>query len=196
MYTIFCNNIPIYLTDNIENVSEDYFFYKDDITIEELLDKVKSNQFSKVILYHNDLKLLWKEFKWFFKIEKAAGGLVKNKKEETLFIYRLDTWDLPKGKIEKKESKKKAAKREVKEECGVNKLKINKKLPTTYHIFQRNNREVLKITYWYSMTTKFIGELVPQVEEGITAVVFKNENEIKKALENTYGNIKLLFEKL
>lgn len=194
MYIIFCNNTPIYLTDNIEKVAEDCFFYKDDITIEELLDKVKSNKFSQVILYHNDLKLLWKEFKWFFKIEKAAGGLVKNKKGETLFIYRFDTWDLPKGKIEKGESKKKAAKREVKEECGVNKLKINKKLPTTYHIFQRNNREILKITYWYSMTTKFNGSLIPQTEEEITDVVFKNHKEVKLALENTYENIKLLFE--
>ena len=49
MYTIFCNENPIYLTDNIENVSEDYFFYKDDITIEELLDKVKSNEFLQSI---------------------------------------------------------------------------------------------------------------------------------------------------
>jgi ADP-ribose pyrophosphatase YjhB (NUDIX family) len=193
MYTIFCNDIPIYLTDNIEKVSEDYFFYKDDITIEEVLNIVKSNRFEQVILFHADLKKLWKEFKWFFKIERAAGGLVKNDKGETLFIYRLDKWDLPKGKIEKGESKKKAAKREVKEECGVNKLIINKKLQTTYHIFQRKNRETLKVTYWYSMQTKFNGELIPQVEEDITQVVYKNENEVREALKNTYGNIKLLF---
>ena len=196
MYTIFCNDIPIYLTDSIENVSEDFFFYKDDISIEEVLNIAKSNRFNKVIVYHVDLKLLWKEFKWFFKIEKAAGGLVQNKNKEILFIYRFEKWDLPKGKIEKGESKKKAAKREVEEECGVNELKISEKLQNTYHIFQRENREILKVTYWYSMNTIYSGTLQPQIEEGITKVIYKNKEDVKKALENTYGNIKLLFENM
>jgi len=43
------------------------------------------------------------------------------------------------------------------------------------------------------MKTDFKGELIPQLEEDITEVVFKNEQETKEALENTYGNIKLLF---
>jgi ADP-ribose pyrophosphatase YjhB (NUDIX family) len=196
MYTIFCNDIPIYLTDSIENGSEDFFFYKDDISIEEVLNIAKSNRFNKVIVYHVDLKLLWKEFKWFFKIEKAAGGLVQNKNKEILFIYRFEKWDLPKGKIEKGESKKKAAKREVEEECGVNELKISEKLQNTYHIFQRENREILKVTYWYSMNTIYSGTLQPQIEEGITKVIYKNKEDVKKALENTYGNIKLLFENM
>ena len=196
MYTIFCNDIPIYLTDSIENGSEDFFFYKDDISIEEVLNIAKSNRFNKVIVYHVDLKLLWKEFKWFFKIEKAAGGLVQNKNKEILIIYRFEKWDLPKGKIEKGESKKKAAKREVEEECGVNELKISEKLQNTYHIFQRENREILKVTYWYSMNTIYSGTLQPQIEEGITKVIYKNKEDVKKALENTYGNIKLLFENM
>jgi ADP-ribose pyrophosphatase YjhB (NUDIX family) len=196
MYTIFCNDIPIYLTDSIENVSEEYFFYKDDISIEEVLNIAKSNRFNEVILYHVDLKLLWKEFKWYFKIEKAAGGLVKNNRNETLFIYRFDTWDLPKGKIEKGESKKEAAIREVEEECGIKGLEIQNKLQKTYHIFQRKNIETLKVTYWYSMNTKFEGKLIPQLEEGITDVVFKSEDGVKEALKNTYGNIKLLFENM
>ncbi|MGK0307690.1 MAG: ADP-ribose pyrophosphatase YjhB (NUDIX family) [Urechidicola sp.] len=196
MYTIFCNDIPIYLTDSIENVSKDFFFYKDDISIEEVLNIAKSNRFNEVILYHVDLKLLWKEFKWFFKIEKAAGGLVQNENKEILFIYRFDKWDLPKGKIEKGESKKKAAKREVEEECGVNKLKIVEKLQNTYHIFQRKNRDILKVTYWYSMNTSYRGDLKPQIEEGITDVVYKGKEEVNEALKNTYGNIKLLFENM
>ena len=149
-----------------------------------------------MILYHVDLKLLWKEFKWYFKIEKAAGGLVQNENKEILFIYRFEKWDLPKGKIEKGESKKKAAKREVEEECGVNELKISGKLQNTYHIFQRKNCEILKLTYWYSMNTTYSGTLQPQIEEGITKVIYKNKEDVKKALENTYGNIKLLFENM
>ena len=193
MYTIFIDDIPIYLTENIEFSSKENFYYKDDITIEELLVLAKSKAVVSVYLYHIDLKTLWKEFKWFFKIEKAAGGLVKNK-NDVLFIYRFNKWDLPKGKIEKGEKKKVAAIREVEEECGVSGLEIIEKLPTTYHVFQRKGIETLKITYWYQMKTSFNGVLVPQLEEGITEVIFKNKVEIDKAMENTYGNIKLVFD--
>ncbi len=194
MYTIFVDDIPIYLTDNLQNLSKDSFFYKDDITIEEVLASAKSKLHTEIYLFHVDLKTLWKEFKWFFKTERAAGGLVKNDLNEILFICRFDKWDLPKGKIEKGEKKKEAAIREVEEECGVSGLVIEKKLQKTYHIFKRNEREVLKITHWYQMKTDFKGELIPQLEEGISEVVFKGHQQTKEALENTYGNIKLLFD--
>lgn len=194
MYTIFNNQVPIFLTDSLEKLEEDSFYYKDDITIGEVLTKTGSGLFNEIYIYSPDLKSLWKEFKWYFKIEKAAGGLVVNRNEEVLFIYRFDTWDLPKGKIEKGESKKEAAIREVEEECGVSGLEIDRKLQNTYHLFERKGRNILKITYWYAMTTDFDGVLVPQEEEGITQVVFKNADEIEKALENTYENIKLLFQ--
>ena len=66
-------------------------------------------------------------------------------------------------------------------------------MPRTFHIFQRNERQTLKITYWYAMESNFKGELVPQEEEGITMVGFRGEEGIKEALKNTYGNIKLFF---
>jgi len=136
MYTIFVDDVPIYLTDNLKNLSKDSFFYKDDVTIEIVLETAKSKKYSELFLFHVDLETLWKEFKWFFKIEKAAGGLVTNQNDETLFIFRFDKWDLPKGKIEKGEKKKEAAIREVEEECGISGLTIEKKLQKTYHIFQ------------------------------------------------------------
>ena len=152
------------------------------------------------ITNHHETKIIslpdYKVTGCYFKIEKAAGGLVQNENKEILFIYRFEKWDLPKGKIEKGESKKKAAKREVEEECGVNELKISGKLQNTYHIFQRKNCEILKVTYWYSMNTTYSGTLQPQIEEGITKVIYKNKEDVKKALENTYGNIKLLFENM
>ena len=196
MYTIFIDETPIYLTENLGNSAENQFFYKDEITIIDLLKLVRSKKFEKVYLYHADLKELWKEFKWFFKIEKAAGGLVENLQNDVLFIYRFDKWDLPKGKIEKGEKKKVAAIREVEEECGISRLEIVEKLSKTYHVFQRNEREVLKITYWYKMKTSYTGGLTPQIEEGITKTKFKNKSEVEGALVNSYGNIQLLFKDL
>ena len=128
----------------------------------------------------------------YFKIQKAAGGKVL-KEDKVLFIYRFNKWDLPKGKLEKGEAIEQCAVREVEEECGFDKLKIEKQIETTYHIFKRKNKTILKITYWFLMKTDFSGNLIPQTEEGIERVAFKNEFETMEALENTYENIKLLF---
>jgi hypothetical protein len=43
------------------------------------------------------------------------------------------------------------------------------------------------------MKTDFEGQLIPQTEEDIEKVVFKNTDETEIALKNTYENIKLLF---
>lgn len=192
MYTIFDNDIPIYLTNNSSFLTADLAFLKDDITIEQVLAIARTQQPKGIFIIHDDVKELFNEFKWYFKVEKAAGGLVKNGNDEILFIYRFDKWDLPKGKIEKKEKKKVAAIREVEEECGIDGLHIVNKLQNTYHIFQRKGRETLKITYWYEMSTDFNGGLTPQLEEGITKVEFKNVEGLTEVLNNTYGNIRLL----
>ena len=44
------------------------------------------------------------------------------------------------------------------------------------------------------MTSDFKGTLTPQLEEGITQVVFKNEADLKEAFKNTYENIKLVYD--
>ena len=76
-----------------------------------------------------------------------------NNDEKVLFICRNDKWDLPKGKVEIHESIEEGAIREVEEETGVSGLVITKPLSTTYHIFKRNGRYKIKITYWFKMHT-------------------------------------------
>ena len=127
-------------------------------------------------------------------VQKADGGLVYNKKNEVLFIFRNGKWDLPKGGIEKGEEIEYTAVREVEEETGVNKLVITDKLQKTYHIFQRNGIYKLKITHWFEMRTSFDGIPEPQEDEGIEKVAWLNPEEIREALKNSYENIKLLFE--
>ena len=91
------------------------------------------------------------------------------------------------------ESIEECAVREVEEECGIDSLTITNPLETTYHIFERKGKTILKVTYWYLMNTSYNKELTPQTEEGIVDVTFKNEIEVKEALKNSYENIKLLF---
>ena len=72
----------------------------------------------------------------------AAGGIVINDKNETLFIFRDEKWDLPKGKAEKNENITQTAIREVKEETGIKDLIIVKPLDKTYHIFKRAKKNI------------------------------------------------------
>jgi 8-oxo-dGTP pyrophosphatase MutT (NUDIX family) len=99
---------------------------------------------------------------------------------------------LPKGKVEGDEVIEATAIREVEEETGVTGLEIVKPLETTYHIFKRNGRYKIKITYWFEMKTDFSGKLYPQEDEGITKVKWLNEKKTKKALKKSYANIKPL----
>jgi ADP-ribose pyrophosphatase YjhB (NUDIX family) len=193
MYKVFVNDCLIILTEN-KNISTKLLKVDfNSCVIEKIIQELFQSKEEGICLVCSDLKRSWKQFKSHFKIEKAAGGKVLNKTNDVLFIYRFDKWDLPKGKLEKGESKKQCAIREVEEECGISNLLIQDKLETTYHIFERNEKIILKITYWYLMSTNYNGVLTPQIEEGIEQVVFKNEAAIKQALKNTYGNIQLLF---
>jgi 8-oxo-dGTP pyrophosphatase MutT (NUDIX family) len=134
----------------------------------------------------------WKKFCAHYILIEAAGGLVYNREDELLMIFRNGKWDLPKGKKEEAEEIESCAKREVEEECGVSGLEITGKLTDTYHIYKHNGSKVLKRTYWFKMTTNFEGVLIPKTKEGITKVAWVKQQEIKEKLQNSYGNIKTL----
>jgi len=193
MYKVFVNDCPIILTDNKKNAINFDLVNFENIQVDEIVGQIFQNKLAGITLFCENLEDSWKKFQSYFKIQKASGGKVINTNNEVLFIYRFDKWDLPKGKLENGESVSECAIREVEEECGITNLQIIKPLETTYHIYQEKGKTILKITYWFLMRTYFDGELTPQLEEGIEKVVFKNDAEVKSALENTYENIKLLF---
>ena len=103
MYTIFINDIPIYLTDELVEKDKLNFYEYDEINLKEILNKLEKGELSSIYFYNDNLNYLWSDFKDNFKIIEAAGGIVFNEKEELLWIYRNNKWDLPKGKIEKGE---------------------------------------------------------------------------------------------
>jgi ADP-ribose pyrophosphatase YjhB (NUDIX family) len=125
-----------------------------------------------------------------FKNIDAGGGLVKNERGERLFIFRLGKWDLPKGKLSGKESAKEAAIREVKEETGLQKVKITGTLPSTWHIYSGKGKQILKQTHWFEMKANSNQPLIPQTEEDISDVRWFRKENIGIVLENTYGSIK------
>ena len=194
MYKVFVNDKPIIFTTSIKN-EEDYpvYIYKNTI-IEELIYKLKVGKLSSVYIYSNNLTEDWLDFKVKFKVITAAGGLVLNENKKILFIYRGNKWDLPKGRVEEEEGLEETAIREVEEECGIEKLIIKQKLLVTYHLFMQQNEYRLKETHWYLMYSNYKGSLTPQLEEGITKAVFKEKKATDKALQNTFANIRMVYE--
>ncbi len=200
MYKIYINSTPLFIT-NSKYVKKLFPSTKDALIArysgkpKSLLNYIdsleKPNKFSFVVLHSADPKACFREFKAVYKIIEAAGGLVfrKPKKNEVLFIHRQGFYDLPKGKIDKGEQTKAAAVREVKEETGIKKLKLGKKIMKTYHTYRdRKNRRILKKTHWYRMTTKE-KDFVPQLEEDIDLVFWMKPDEFLSVGRKVYGNI-------
>jgi hypothetical protein len=123
-----------------------------------------------VVILSDQMEKQWQYFFKDFKLIEAAGGLVQNKMNQFLFIFRNNKWDLPKGKIEKKELADAAAIREVMEETGIDDLVLKNLLHTSYHIYELKKQLVLKKTYWYVMYSSSSKIPIPQEEEGITEV--------------------------
>lgn len=148
----------------------------------------KSGRLSKIVFHHEDSKQLIADFLGLYEVVPAAGGLVVNEKGEILFIYRRGHWDLPKGKAEKGETKKKTAIREVMEETGISKLEILGKLSVTDHTYQSKGKRLIKKSYWYLMKTKK-QKLVPQKEEDIEIATWMTLEEFYKEKRKAYLSI-------
>lgn len=149
-----------------------------------------------LIILSEKTNRLWNCLQEVCPLVLAAGGVVKNQKDEILFIYRNGFWDLPKGKAEAGEKLEDCALREVSEECGFEVEEINKKLPCTYHIYFHKTDYVLKETHWYEMRSSYEGKFKPQKKEGITKVKWFDKNALQLVKKNTYRNINDLLNKI
>lgn len=194
MYSVFIGEKPIVLTTKVEPETDFKNYLLNDVKISKVIKKLNSKTLKEVRLINKNEDKLLKKFLKKLPNVIAGGGKVYNDEGDILFIFRNGKWDLPKGKVEGNETIEQTALREVIEETGVDGLEIIKPLETTYHIFKRNGRYKIKITYWFEMKSNFKGNLFAQVDEGITKVEWLNKKQTKKALKKSYANIKLLFD--
>ncbi len=197
MYKVFYNQKLLDFTSDLnKNTNSTPLFFFKYANSKSIIKALKDKSVSKVYLYHLKPEKFEKHLFKIFSCVDAAGGLVKHKDGSILFIYRNNKWDLPKGKIEKKEILTNAAIREVQEETGVGDLLLKKALPVTYHIYNANGKYKIKKTHWFLMETNFTGQLVPQTEENIQMAVWKANTEIPILMQNAYENIKIVLEEI
>jgi len=193
MYIIFINDNALILSgskeilNGFENV--EVKAYNDSSSIDEALFKLQTDSCKELFLVGSCLHSMWDDFCARFKLIEAAGGVVTNSKKQVLWIRRNDKWDLPKGKVEVDEQIQEAAVREVKEECGLTSIRLGVLLGVTYHTYSCKDVNVLKKSYWFSMSCPAQQDLIPQLEEGITEVVWADAALHQMYLENTYASI-------
>ncbi len=198
MYKIFVNEKVLIIASKreIKNTQSDRAIqYENKKILYDVITELESGLGNEktICVYGKSAALIWKVFCSRYKLIKAAGGLVKNEKDEMLFIFRRGKWDLPKGKLEKNETIKKCAIREVEEECGIKGLKIVKELPSTYHTYFIKDKAILKRSYWFEMKAAKNQILIPQTEEGITDIKWIKTKELKTILQKSYSSIVEVF---
>ncbi|REC52621.1 MULTISPECIES: NUDIX hydrolase [Chryseobacterium] len=193
MYKVFVNEKKLLLSKQSENL-EKTLGYENVTSLEIALDLLENTSVKELNVFGENIDEIWAEFQKLFRIIEAAGGIVNNPDGEILFIKRLGKWDLPKGKMEKGESREESAVREIEEETGLSNVELVRFINTTYHIYiERNGDKVLKCTHWFEMNFDGEDTSKPQIEEGITEVAWKNTTQIEdEVFPSTFKNIKLI----
>lgn len=182
MYNIYYNDACIILLNCPPHEEKNYDLVfpfrgkkKHIFPVVDLLEK--NSKPLKIVLWHDDVKQLWEAFQSVFVKVAAAGGIVRNASGKWLFIQRLGYLDLPKGKCDPGETHAQTAVREVMEETGLKEITIGSEAADTYHIYKSGKTRFLKHTVWFYMYTDTVDGLIPQSEEGITALFWMTPQE-------------------
>ena len=156
----------------------------------------KTDRYATVIIHSMDVDQLIADFNGLFKIVQAAGGAVVNERNQILFIHRRGFWDLPKGKIESKESREDAARREVEEETGISNVQVVKKMVETRHTYRnKSNKRCIKLTHWYLMYAQK-QKLIPQIEEDIDKTEWMTLEKFNSKNRKVFPNILKVIDRL
>lgn len=201
--TIYFDEKPIHLCDEINESLNELMHQPDVIFVDELstpainslLHEIKKDNFHAGIIWNADFEKLKKSFFKHFILIEAAGGIVQNAGKEILFIFRRGKWDLPKGKLEKKETLEQCAYREIEEETGLTGHLLKKKIGETYHSYNEFGKHILKTSHWFYFTSSDMQKLEPQEAEDITKTEWIKTQDIKLPMSNTFENIKEILRK-
>ena len=137
-------------------------------------------------------------------IEKSAGAVIfkKDKGKTYYLLLHYPTakrrpkpyWDYPKGHIEKGETLEETAKREVKEETGLEDIKIIPGFKETIkYFFKWKGKNIMKFVTFFAAETRtdkveisgeHIGFEWLSYDQAILKLTFKNAKEILKKSNN------------
>lgn len=194
---VYFGEKPLFLCDAIDNTIEPFIHHDDAVFIDELnshtiktiIHEMQEEKVHAGVFFNSELEELKKAFFKKFVLVKAAGGLVLNEAGEALLIFRRGKWDLPKGKLDDKETLEQCAVREVEEETGLQHIELISPLMVTYHTYHEGARFILKESHWYNMKVKGKQALVPQTEEDIQEVKWVSSKNIQSYLPLSFPSV-------
>lgn len=203
MIKIYVQNKILYLVDKINPGIEEYLHSPETIFIDELnsatvktiLHELEQPQFYRGIFLHKSLQELINAFKSHLTVIEAAGGLVHTPEKDLLLIFRRGKWDLPKGKLDEGEDLESCALREIEEETGAKKLKVEQPLLITYHTYYEKTIHVLKESHWFLVSSPGKTELKAQTEEDIEQCIWVPMNEASNYQALTYPSVNDVLQK-
>lgn len=112
------------------------------------------------------------------KTEYSCGGIVYYKISNKIQILIIKdpkgNWTFPKGLVEKDEEPLDAAKREIKEETGIDKIIFRSDLGDVKYVYTFKNTFVKKTVHYFLFELIKMIKPKPQKEEGIKAAKFIN----------------------
>ena len=198
MYKVFFNERVFALVSRTETVAETFDYVCDIYKAEEINEAIelfyKREGLRSMKVICKNMEACFAQFTTKFKLRVAAGGLVTNSDKHLLVIERNERWDLPKGHQDPGENVQQTALREVSEECGITNLELGEEACITYHVYNYNEREVLKETHWYFMKYSGNEQLLPQANEGITKAIWVAPDRKPEIIARTYQSLLQVFE--
>ena len=128
----------------------------------------------------------------------SAGFVIfrgnNNQREYLLLHYPHGHWDLPKGKMEKGESKQQTAIRELKEETGLDPHVTNDFEEQLTYFFRQDGQLIKKTVYFFiarvsadatvALSHEHIGYEWLPFDEALARLSFDNAKDIMKKVEN------------
>lgn len=186
IYRIYINETLLIISESVPGGIGNYQQIDgQDFDFKNFYKQVKGKEPSVYVILVKEPKSFFRKMRKLYETIHAAGGVVINEENEYLFIFRKGKWDLPKGKLDEGEKTKKAAVREVEEECGIRVEDLGTRLCKTWHVYEEKGQVVFKKTVWYNMKAGK-QELIPQLEEGITEARWIAPGDFSLVKANTY----------
>lgn len=190
---------PIFVQDSrIDFLPREYKFLDlalkpSEWPFEKIWECLNNNKIRIGIICTDQVSEFWNFAQNFMPIQ-AAGGLVYSENSQLLMIKRLGFWDLPKGKIDPLETPAQTAIREISEECGIPESQLNLQhyIGSTFHAYELKGIPTLKQSFWYSLSCVSALPLKAQTEEGITEIVWANQNLQNQLMPEAWPAIRWL----
>lgn len=129
------------------------------------------------------------------KTEHSAGCIAyKQGREGPLFAMMVDRfgrWTFPKGHVEEGEAAFAAARRELAEEIGLDKVELTTRLGESEHEFEKDGETVRKRTEWFLVEAEPEAEIHAKDTEHVKEAAWVGADDAAKRLG--YGNLRRIF---